>query len=220
MASYKDYINMSPSELMKKDKKELAKIVTIMDSAANKRLKRLRKAGFDDTQAIQAHRGMFSNLDKFSVKGASIGQLRKQFISVRSFLGSKTSTVAGSRKVEKELKKRLGIKGELTKEKKSKLWRAYNRFTEQYGGDPSTKQKMYDSTQIQQSIINMIDNGESDEDILNNLDEYMREQYEQQTEEEQQTEFNFIGQDNPFEQPADPVRRTKRTNSNKKRKKS
>lgn len=220
MASYKDYINMSPSQLMKKDKKELAKIVTIMDSAANKRLKRLREKGYGDAQAISQHSKMFSSEGKFSVKGASIGQLRKQFVQVRAFLNSKTSNVRGAKKVEKELKKRLKIKGELTKEKKSKLWNAYNHFIEQYGGDPSTKQKMYDSTQVQQSIIDMIDAGDSEEDISYNLDVYMRREYEQQTEEEQQIEFNYTSRNNPHNEPAEPIRRTKRANSNKKRKKS
>lgn len=198
MASYKDYISMDPKTLMSMSKKDLAKVVTIMDSAANKRLKRLRTEGFGDSQAINRHKASFSSEGKFSVKGLTLQELRKQFIQVKQFLQSKSSDVRGARKIEKELKNRLGIKGTLDSDTKNKLWSAYNHFVEKYGGDPSTKQKAYDSNQIQKDIVDMVNNDIDDDEIQQVLDDFMREKYERETEEEQQTEFNLRGTGSPI----------------------
>lgn len=199
MAGYKDYLDMSPKQLMSLSRKELAKAVTIIDSAANKRMKRLRQAGVDSPE-LKSFESTSGAGSKFSVKGKSLNDLRQQFVQTRNFMKAKTSSLGGAKKVQSNLMKRLNIpKGQkLTPDQEKLLWKAYNNFVDSYGGDPDNKQKIYDSNQIQVMITEQVRNGEDFESIMQNLDSYMGDIYEQNTEEELQSDFSFVGADNPF----------------------
>lgn len=88
---------------------DLRKLVTRLNSAANKRLKRLEKA--DLKQESWAYTAIKSSLvnDKFSVKGA---KTRKQLVNrlkgVSTFLGYTTSTVSGTRAEMKRIEELFG----------------------------------------------------------------------------------------------------------------
>lgn len=101
-------VNIGATELKGYDRDNLARIVTKLDSAANKRLVRLEKAGYN-TPAMRSSK--MSRGDRFSVKGKNLKELRSQYIQVSNFLKSETSTVKGYKKFLKRIKKSFENKG-------------------------------------------------------------------------------------------------------------
>ena len=101
-------VNIGATELKGYDRDNLARIVTKLDSAANKRLVRLEKGGYS-TPAIRKTK--MSRGDRFSVKGKSLKELRSQYIQVSNFIKSETSTVKGYKKFLKRIKKSFENKG-------------------------------------------------------------------------------------------------------------
>lgn len=101
-------VNIGATELKGYDRDNLARIVTKLDSAANKRLVRLEKGGYS-TPAMRATK--MSRGDRFSVKGKSLKELRAQYIQVSNLLKSETSTVKGYKKFLKRIKKSFENKG-------------------------------------------------------------------------------------------------------------
>lgn len=96
--SVKQILNMSSKQISKMSDAELRKIVTIANSAANKRIKRAEKAGLTSGVIERAkERG------PFSVKGVTNrGQLESAFTRVRLFLSSETSTTRGIKASQKK----------------------------------------------------------------------------------------------------------------------
>lgn len=87
--SVKQIMAMSSKEISKLSDKELRKLTVIMNSAANKRIKRAEKAGLTSGVIESA-----KEYGKFSVKGIENRlQLEAQFNRVRSFIGTRTSKV-------------------------------------------------------------------------------------------------------------------------------
>lgn len=197
MASYKEYMNLTPGQIMSMSRQELATVTTIMQSAANKRIKRMSRKERLVSQAYVAHKNEMVK-GKFSVKGKNLNQLRKSYISLKNFLSAKTSTGRGVRKVKEDLRKRLGLRTKLSKKKEDKLWSAYNKFVEMYASDPGNKNKNYSSTQIQKDIVTMVNKGTTEEEILAKLDKTMEELYEERTEEANFDEFMLVSEDSPI----------------------
>ena len=83
--SVNDLVHLSATEIKGYDRDNLARIVTKLDSAANKRLVRLEKAGYS-TPAMRAAK--VDNGQRFSVKGKNLKQLRAQYIQLSNFLKS------------------------------------------------------------------------------------------------------------------------------------
>ena len=84
--------HLSATQIKGYDRQNLARIVTKLNSAANKRVTRLEKAGYN-TPAMRA-----AKVDKgqrFSVAGKNLKQLRAEYIRVSNFLKSETSTKKG-----------------------------------------------------------------------------------------------------------------------------
>lgn len=126
----KNYLNMSSKSVSKMSDKELRHAVTVLNSAANKRIKRVYTAGLSsDKIDKQLESG------KFSVAGIkSRAALENAFVDVSNFLQSKTTSVRGIRNaqnktfknlaeiVNKELPKREQVKtGRLSDMKDQKL---------------------------------------------------------------------------------------------------
>ena len=101
-------VHLSASEIKGYDRDNLARIVTKLDSAANKRLVRLEKAGYN-TPAMRAAK--VDTGQRFSVKGKNLKQLRAQYIQVSNFLKSETSTKKGYKSFLKKIKKSFSDKG-------------------------------------------------------------------------------------------------------------
>ena len=94
-------VHLSATEIKGYDRDNLARIITKLDSAANKRITRLEKAGYN-TPAMRAAK--VDNGQRFSVKGKNLKQLRAEYIRVTAFLKSSTSTKKGYKKFLKNMK--------------------------------------------------------------------------------------------------------------------
>ena len=86
----------------------MARIVTKLDSAANKRLVRLEKAGYN-TPAMRAAK--VDKGERFSVAGKNLKELRAAYIRVSNFLKSDTSTKKGYKSFLKKMQKAFADKG-------------------------------------------------------------------------------------------------------------
>lgn len=106
--SIKELAHLSASEIKKYDRDNMARIVTRLNSAANKRLKRLKQEGFN-TPAMRGAK--VDKGQKFSVKGKNLKQLRSEYTRVSLFLKSDTSTKKGYKKFLHRMKKSLSDNG-------------------------------------------------------------------------------------------------------------
>lgn len=98
---------MNPADVQKMTRRELAKAVSALSSAANKRLQRLEsiEAGML-SPAYQSQ--MKTGVTRFTAKDKNINQLRNEFKNVTGFLNLKTSTVSGFSKYVKNIEKHTG----------------------------------------------------------------------------------------------------------------
>lgn len=106
--SVNDLVHLSATQIKGYDRQNLARIVTKLNSAANKRVTRLEKAGYN-TPAMRA-----AKVDKgrrFSVAGKNLKQLRAEYIRVSGFLKADTSTKKGYKSFLKKIQKSFSDKG-------------------------------------------------------------------------------------------------------------
>ena len=106
--SVNQLVHLSATQIKGYDRQNLAKIVTKLNSAANKRVTRLEKAGYN-TPAMRA-----AKVDKgqrFSVAGKNLKQLRAEYIRVSGFLKADTSTKKGYKGFLKKIQKAFSDKG-------------------------------------------------------------------------------------------------------------
>ena len=106
--SVNDLLHLSATQIKGYDRQNLARIVTKLDSAANKRLVRLEKAGYN-TPAMRAAK--VDKDERFSVAGKNLKELRAAYIRVSNFLKSDTSTKKGYKSFLKKMKKSFADKG-------------------------------------------------------------------------------------------------------------
>lgn len=99
----KNYLNMSSKSISKMSDKELRHAVTVMNSAANKRIKRVYSAGLSSGKIDrQLERG------KFSVKGITTrAGLENAFVDAKQFLEAQTTSVSGIRRQQNKTFKNL-----------------------------------------------------------------------------------------------------------------
>jgi hypothetical protein len=106
--SVNQLVHLSATQIKGYDRQNLARIVTKLNSAANKRVTRLEKAGYS-TPAMRA-----AKVDKgqrFSVAGKNLKQLRAEYIRVSGFLKADTSTKKGYKGFLKKIQKSFSDKG-------------------------------------------------------------------------------------------------------------
>lgn len=101
-------LNIGASELKGYDRDNLARIVTKLNSTANKRLTRLEKEGYNTPAMRKNH---VSKGERFSVNNKNLKQLRAEYIHVSSFLKDNTSTVKGYKKFLQNLKNKFNDNG-------------------------------------------------------------------------------------------------------------
>lgn len=109
-------LNMTSKQISNMSDKQLRAITVIANSAANKRIKRVEKAGLSSAVIDRAKKQ-----GKFSVKGITDRtQLEAEFTRVRQFLSAQTSNVAGIKKQHRNMFKELAniVNPEMSKEEK------------------------------------------------------------------------------------------------------
>lgn len=183
-------LNLTPDVLMNMSRRDMARNISILASAANKRIARLEKSGVRSPALdfVKSHGG------KFSVAGKTQNQLLIEYFRLQQFMSSKTSTVRGAkswkRKVEKEVEKAVLLRldpkdkeGKINvrkmvhelfqdKEKEDRFWDLYSRLVEEYDVKEKYK-KVWDD--IAQAITTN-PNGDTD-DLFEMLSEEYEEKY-------------------------------------------
>lgn len=189
MASVKDILNFTPQHIYSLSRKELAKTVSILSSAGNKRLKRFSKKKITTpaTAYIKKHGG------KFSVAGKNIQELREEFERVKGFLTSETSTARGFNKWEskmaKTLKENTGIDyNSLTETQKRTFWDAYAKLEE------NDSANVY-GVKYRESVNTIYDAIKSGELKRKNIDDWVKDISESIYENES---MDFLKKSSPF----------------------
>lgn len=151
MSSIKGILDADIQDIKDLSDKDLRTNVTKLMSAANKRLKRLEKAGLHSP----AYREVQRTGGKFSVAGKNRTQLLQELQRMRSFYGMETSNVRGAQKnienIKKGMKKALSDKGMLTEETaqsieemsesdRERLWESIDKMREMKPNDFNYKE--------------------------------------------------------------------------------
>ena len=156
----KQALNLTGVQLRSMTRSEVARVVSTLASAGNKRIVRLEKAGQPITQTIK----------KFSVAGKTKNELMKEFTRVKNFMNAESQSLSGQKNVARKVSKGLAERtfgkseeqlerGEKTKfretmkgfenllegsyrgtKNKTTFWRAYERLKE---SNPIVAQKGY-----------------------------------------------------------------------------
>ena len=199
-----DLLNLDIRDVQKMTRNELAKAVSTLGSAANKRVKRqiekdisspavrgfVRAGGLEPVNGeFKLAKGGYNTKDMgngvtkvsalISVKGKNINQLRSEYVRAKTFLNAKTSTIKGFKQVQKEFETRIG--GKLTTDEQKDFWSAYNKLSEL---EPNFL-KLFGSDRMQQYLRNeMTQNPGRETDALVKVGKDRLEEMYRQIEEE------------------------------------
>jgi hypothetical protein len=180
--SVKDIMEMDPNDLYTLPEPQLRKVATKLVSASNKRLKRLEKASLG--KYSPAYINATENRTKFSVKHISrkqYGKLEQEVADMKTFLSSKTSSVRGWKKLERETYARLG--GNVPKNMRRKFWRMYRKYAESHAG-LITKDNSNRILQLLRQIY-IEEKIHKEDDVLINLEDLSTKLYEKEISEKQ-----------------------------------
>jgi hypothetical protein len=121
-----EVMNLSEENIEHATKEELAKYTRVLADVGNKRLKRLESTGYDEISPayLTVEKGGKRGQGKFSTKGKTRNQLLAEFTRAKGFLNAKTSTVSGSKKLQADVKIRLGNNVSIDEQKR--IWEIYN----------------------------------------------------------------------------------------------
>lgn len=112
--SIDDIMGMDWAVINRLSEKDLRALSGRLNSAANKRLKRLESSGLKDFSPAYTH---VKEKGKFSTKGKDVIALKNEIQRATGFLGAKTGSIQGAKKHRETLGK---LFGEEKKEKKKK----------------------------------------------------------------------------------------------------
>lgn len=171
--SINDILNMPYEEWNSLSNADLKVLTQRLNSAANKRLKRLeasktgkyspalqsRREGRKKTGAI---RKFTSKLPKGTRADKASGKLRSMFSDVKNFLRAKTSTHEGAEEFKGKLLERFpeltNKTGEVSEYKMRRVWKAYHAVGEMKGISGALGQVL-NSTEFQNAIAQAIKDG-------------------------------------------------------------
>ena len=208
-----EILSMDPREMAKLNTREISRALRTVSLAANKRVARLKQYAKKEngkwvpkkTSAVQIATDALNwftenaRVSKFGVKGAgSRNKMLQQISAIKQFMGMKTSTVSGATKVRKEREKRLFGKtreqagrGQSKKQKQktyarfqqmnARVWELYYKFMELAGMDPHSVWS--GSDEVLSLIGHGVSAGKSDEEIITEALQKVKETYEQSQEE-------------------------------------
>ena len=169
-----ELLNLSGVEISKLKKSELRKIVQILASTSNKRLKRLHQKGI----STPASRYVDKN-GKFYTKGKNINQLRAEYIRAKNFLQSKTSTIKGYKRFKKEVQKNLAEKGiNISSDNLESIFNIYEKLKDI---NPSVAEKNLKYITLKE-ISEELKDGQTEDEILSRINDNLSQMYEQEME--------------------------------------
>ena len=185
--SINDIMNLYIEDVLYLNKKDLARITGRIQSAANKRIKRLREKGVAEySPAIIRSLG---DKVKFSIKGKTRNEILKEFVSIKRFLNAKTSSLSGFKAYKKRIE--ANIKQPIDNERMKEMFKIFRKDREGNIGlfhriNSLMKQKNYGSEQTEKFIAEELKKGKNEDDIMKNLDKRLHDIYEKLEEQEQQ----------------------------------
>lgn len=198
--SISDIANIDPSRLNKMNKADLKRVVTRLNSAGNKRLKRLRNSFAGTMSPAYRFATGKNGRRKFSVRNKTRNQLLKEYSRVRDFLfNKKTASVSGWKKTRKGIEDI--IERNLPKKKAKKFWSVYRKFVEARGGAGAIRSMKYSSSDKDTSdrILKLIakeflTNKKSEEDVLRALEAGVTREYEElQDKQNEDSNYKSLG---------------------------
>lgn len=185
--SVKQIMSMDIKDIEQLPLKELKEIVGVMASAGNKRIDRLTDQDIP-SQAL-------SNLSggRFSVAGKDKTQLINEFRREVTFMSAKTSSVSGAKQVNKETIETLKEQGiidsdrELTPQEMKDYWQIMDRLRDT---NPAlfVNQCLLYGDDVYREIA---DGEKSKDEIFNEIQEKINEDYESAQSFQQQTKTDF-----------------------------
>lgn len=199
IGSYKEYLTMDPGEVSKLNTKELRSVVARLNKIESKRLKNLEKYGYNSA----AVRGIEDTGGKTKASTSmSRQELLHEYKRAKSFLESGTSTVKGAREFMEGIAERVGASDTMTPEQVGRLYDLLDKYKESgaigFYKKGDKKSAGYETSQAtQKDIYSMMQEGMTDDQILENLGVMSRTEYEAM--QDTSTDFQWVGSDNPWE---------------------
>jgi hypothetical protein len=195
--SYKEFLHLTPYQVSKLKTDELRTMMARINKVEKKRVKNLEKYGYNSS----ALRGLVETggTTKAS-KSMSRQELLHEYARAKSFLTSDTGTVAGAKNFIRGVSQMAGADRELTSDEVSRMYSILDKYKESgaigfYKKGDKKSAGYIQSQATQQDIFDMMQQGQSDEEILANLGIMSRTEYEamQDTSEN----FQWIGAHHP-----------------------
>ena len=175
-------LKLTPEDINKMTFNELRKSVSILASAANKRLKRLATSGVGQMSPayIMAQKRAYTGIagGKFGVAGKDINQLRNEYAAIRAYMSQKTSTVKGFKQVRKKLYKRIGGSFESAPDPvaaEREFWATYRKLEELH---PELASMRYGSNEVMRDLRRVMETGARDP--LSVMEEKIKVEYEKE----------------------------------------
>lgn len=195
--SYKDFIDLSPGQVSKLKVNELRSVVARLNRVEKKRLANLEKYGYNSA----ALRGIYDSggATKAS-RDMSRQELLHEYKRAKAFLTSETGTVKGARAFIQGVSNMAGSDRELTPEEISRMYSILDKYKESgaigFYKKGDKKSAGYMSSQATQAdIFEMMEQGQTDEEILANLGIMSRTDYEAM--QDTSDNFQWIGSHHP-----------------------
>lgn len=195
--SYKDFIDLTPGQVSKLKVNELRSVVARLNRIEKKRLANLDKYGYNSA----AVRGIYDTggLTKAS-RDMTRQELLHEYKRAKAFLTSETGTVKGARAFIQGVSKMAGSDRELTPEEISRMYSILDKYKESgaigFYKKGDKKSAGYMSSQATQAdIFEMMEQGQTDEEILANLGIMSRTDYEAM--QDTSDNFQWIGSHHP-----------------------
>lgn len=117
--SIQDIIDMDWKDISRLNTQELKQLSMRLNSAANKRLRRLEKSGQAEWSSAYSH--IQKSGGDFSIKGKETkAQIKSEIQRASNFLTAKTSTAAGTKKYKKSIMSLFGEDAKDTKKSKKR----------------------------------------------------------------------------------------------------
>lgn len=174
--SINDLLNMSNSEFLKLTKPQMRSVVSKLADAANKRLWRFSKAGIETPAFYKA----WESGGVFTTKGKDLNALRSEYMRVKGFLESKTSTQKGWKDVQSRTISTLQQSGvDVRKGDFNIMWKMYNRLKAM---DPNVSTNMLKYRVLREVSDSLVDRKSTPEEIVDRIASRLDELYEEQEE--------------------------------------
>ncbi len=195
--SYKEYMQLTPMDVNKLKKDELRSVVARLNRVEKKRLANLEKHGYNSA----AVRGIYDSggVTK-AAKDMSRQELLHEYKRAKAFLMSETGTVKGARQFVQGVSQMAGADRELTPDEINRLYGILDKYKESgaigfYKKGDKKSAGYVTSQATQRDIFDMMESGQSDDEILSNLGVMSRTEYEAM--QDTSDNFNWIGSHHP-----------------------